>query len=74
MKNINEKFRINGKIINKNRGKFSVEIQTEDGPVVIKNVYASGRMRINNICFVVGDSVLLELDCNDFKGRIIKRL
>jgi translation initiation factor IF-1 len=70
-----EKFTIKGKIIKHNPGgKFSVEIQTEKGPYIIKEAYISGKIKINNIRLVVGDDVLIEIDCHDFKGRILKRL
>ncbi|OHA27278.1 MAG: translation initiation factor IF-1 [Candidatus Taylorbacteria bacterium RIFCSPHIGHO2_02_FULL_46_13] len=35
--------------------------------------YLSGRMRINRIRVLVGDTVLVELDPYGGKGRIIKR-
>lgn len=73
--NKDEKFSVKGKIIKHNPGgRFSVEIQTEKGPYIIKEAYLSGRIKMNNIRIVVGDTVEVEIDCNDFKGRILKRL
>ncbi len=73
--NKDEKFLVKGKIIKHNPGgRFSVEIQTEKGPYIIKEAYLSGRIKMNNIRIVVGDTVEVEIDCNDFKGRILKRL
>ena len=70
-----EKFTVKGKIIKHNPGgKFCVEIQTEKGPYVIKDAYVCGKIKMNNIRLVVGDTVEVEIDCNDLKGRILKRL
>lgn len=70
-----DKFEVEGKIVKHNPGgKFSVEIETEKGPFLLKETYASGKIKINNIRLVVGDLVLVEVDCNDLKGRILKRL
>lgn len=73
--NNDEKFTIEGKIIKHNPGgKFVVEIQTKKGPYAIKDAYVCGKIKMNNIRLVVGDNVLIEIDCNDFKGRILRRL
>lgn len=70
-----EKFTVKGKIIKHNPGgKFCVEIQTEKGPYFIKDAYVCGKIKMNNIRLVVGDTVEVEIDCNDLKGRILKRL
>lgn len=70
-----EKFELKGRVKKHNPGgKFSVEVQTEKGPYLLKEIYISGKMKKNNIRIVVGDRVLIEIDCNDFKGRILKRL
>ncbi len=70
-----KKFTVEGRIIKNNPGeKFSVEVQTEKGTYVVKEAYTAGKMKLNNIRLVVGDKVLIELDCNDLKGRILKRL
>ncbi len=48
-------------------------VQLEDGRVVL--AYLSGKMRINYIKVIPGDSVMVELSSyDDKKGRIIKRL
>lgn len=68
------KFEVEGKIVKNIPGeKFSVEIRNEKGPYIIKEAYTSGKLKMNNIRIGVGDKVLVELDCNDLKGRIIKR-
>lgn len=70
-----EKFTVEGKIIKHNPGgMFCVEIQTEKGPYFIKDAYVCGKIKMNNIWLVVGDTVEVEIDCNDLKGRILKRL
>ena len=73
--NRDEKFTIEGKIIDRNPGgRFCVAIQTKKGPYIIKDAYVCGKIKMNNIWLVVGDTVEVEIDCNDFKGRILKRL
>lgn len=73
--NKEQKFTIEGKIIKHNPGgKFCVEIQTEKGPYVIKEAYICGKIKMNNIRLVVGDTVEIEIDCNDLKGRILRRI
>ncbi len=73
--NKEQKFTIEGKIIKHNPGgKFCVEIQTEKGPYVIKDAYVCGKIKMNNIRLVVGDTVEVEIDCNDLKGRILRRI
>ena len=73
--NKGEKFTVKGKVVKHNPGgRFVVEVPTAKGPYNIKEVYLSGRIKKNNIRIVVGDTVEVEIDCNDFKGRILKRL
>lgn len=73
--NKDEKFTIEGKIIKHNPGgRFCVKIQTEKDPYIIKDAYVCGKIKMNSIRLVVGDTVLVEIDCNDFKGRILERL
>lgn len=73
--NKDEKFTMYGKIIKHNPGgRFCVEIETEKGPCVIKDAYVSGKIKMNSIRLVVGDTVEIEIDCNDLKGRILRRL
>lgn len=47
-------------------------VALEDGNVVLS--YLSGKMRVNRIKVLVGDSVRLELDPYGGKARIVKRL
>ena len=52
-------------------GKFKVEL--DGGHEVIAHV--SGKMRVNNIRILPGDTVVMELSEYDLtKGRIVKRL
>lgn len=73
--NKDKKFIIEGTIIKHNPGgKFQVKVQTQKEPIIIKEAYISGKIKINNIRLVVGDKVKVEMDCHDLKGRIIERL
>ncbi len=47
-------------------------VALEDGNIVLS--YLSGKMRVNRIKVLVGDSVRLELDPYGGKARIVKRL
>ncbi|HEY4506058.1 MAG TPA: translation initiation factor IF-1 [Candidatus Paceibacterota bacterium] len=48
---------------------FRVELESGDTCIA----YLSGKMRLNRIRVLIGDSVLLELDDYGKRGRIVRR-
>ena len=47
-------------------------VQLEDGRTIL--AYLAGKMRMNYIKVMIGDSVLLELSPDGKRGRIIRRI
>ena len=69
-----DRFEIEGIIKDINRNLFIVEVNFDNGNVINIPCTLGGKLRMNNIKLIRGDSVIIDLSVSDTsKGRIIWR-
>ena len=69
-----DRFEIEGIIKDINRNIFIVEVKFDNGNVINIPCTLGGKLRMNNIKLIKGDSVIIDLSISDTsKGRIIWR-
>lgn len=69
-----DRFEIEGIIKDINRNIFIVEVNFDNGNVINIPCTLGGKLRMNNIKLIRGDSVIIDLSVSDTsKGRIIWR-
>lgn len=69
-----DRFEIEGIIKDINRNIFIVEVKFDNGNILNIPCTLGGKLRMNNIKLIRGDSVIIDLSISDTsKGRIIWR-